>query len=137
MARAPWGVTVDGGMRGMVIADNRFDSGYNPGGIAEQAPVAWSGTSINDCRFTNNTYVLGAGDDLPWRIQATLAGSGNTFTGEHWTKPAGRMADCVLPFTGSTYADCDFHLPVPVSFPASASGTDNVFDHGSTGGTFD
>ena len=87
----------------MVIADDRFDSGYNPGGVAEQAPVA---------------------------------GSGNTFSGEHWTKSAGSMADCVLPFTGSTYADCDFHLPVPVSFPANASGTDNVFDHGSTGGTF-
>ena len=121
----------------MVIADNRFDSGYNPGGIAEQAPVAWSGTSISDCRFENNTYVLGSGDGLPWRIQASLAGSGNTFAGEHWTKPAGRMADCVLPFTGSTYADCDFHLPVPVSFPASASGTGCVFDKGHAGGTFD
>ncbi len=65
------------------------------------------------------------------------AGSGNTFAGEHWTKPAGKMADCVLPFTNSTYTDCHFHLPVPVRFPASASGTGYVFDNGHTGGTFD
>ena len=44
---------------------------------------------------------------------------------------------CAFPFANSTYSDTDFHFPRAVSFPASAAGTGNVFDHGYAGGTFD
>ncbi len=128
------------GARGMTFADNLFDYGYNPGGIAGSSSAVWAGTSINDCTFINNTYVLdGSGlEGRPWDLLPDgLAGSGNTFSGEHWTKPAGRMADAKFPFTNSTYTDCHFHLPVSVTFPASASGTGCVFDKGRTGGSFD
>jgi hypothetical protein len=126
------------GARGMTFADNLFDYGYNPGGIPAHENAAWSGTFINGCTFRDNTYVLSTGDDQPGDlVVSALAGSGNTFSGEHWTKPAGRMADAKFPFTNSTYTDCHFHLPVSVTFPASASGTGCVFDKGRTGGSFD
>jgi hypothetical protein len=41
-----------------------------------------------------------------------------------------------FPFTDSSYDACHFHFPKSVTFPASATGTDCVFDHGHSGGTF-
>jgi hypothetical protein len=128
------------GARGMTFADNLFDYGYNPGGIPGSSSAVWAGTSINDCTFVNNTYVLdGSGlEGRPWDLLSDgLAGRGNTFAWEDWTKPAGRMASSEFPFTNATYTDCHFHLPVSVTFPASASGTGCVFQSGSSGGQFD
>ena len=136
------------GAEGMTFADNVFNSGYNPGGVAANASPAWSGTYINHCTFTNNTYILDHSgvDDHPWELMLSgLSGDGNTFSCEQWTKTAGSIGLVDFPFTNSTYTDCQFHLPAShgtesgrtsARFPASASGTGCVFDHGHTGGTF-
>ena len=98
------------GARGMTFADNLFDFGYNPGGIARKQLRRLGGTSINDCTFINNTYVLAAPvEDRPWDLLPYgLAGRGNTFSGEDWTKPAGRMASRIA------LHQLDLHgLPLP------------------------
>jgi hypothetical protein len=127
-----------GGARGMTFADNVFDWNYNPAGTAgTPTDWFWSGTTLSDCRFTNNTYILPAGDNKPWQLMGITTGNNNTFSAERWTKPSGTMGGgCNFDFADSTYTDCDFQLSVPVRFPASASGTGCVFQSGHTGGQF-
>ena len=127
------------GARGMTFADNRFDWYYNPGGVAGRPrDWAWSGRTLSDCRFINNTYVLPDGRDRPWELMGVDKGSNDTFSGETWKKASGTMGGGFnLDFTDSTYTDCRFRVPVPVRFPASASGTGCVFDNGHVGGRFD
>ena len=122
----------------MTFADNVFDWNYNPAGHRRHAHrLVLERDDLSDCRFTNNTYVLPAGDNKPWQLMAITTGNNNTFSGERWTKPSGTMGGgCNFDFTDSTYTDCDFQLSVPVRFPASASGTGNVFQSGYTGGQF-
>jgi len=122
----------------MTFADNVFDWSYNPAGIAGSHDAAFTGSDMSHCTFTNNTWVLGTLLNEPWHLLGDqLEGSNLTFVRESWSKPSGNMSLASFPFTHSSYTDCRFHLPVAVSFPASATGTGCVFDKGHTGGTFE